>query len=104
MLESSMLCRPRSYLDETSQFEPTAILEDSQSTICIAQNAQYQSKTKHIHIKYRYVREKVLDSTVELKYCPTSEMFADILTKGLTYNNFLRFREMSEVKEQSDFE
>jgi hypothetical protein len=52
----------------------------------------------------KYVREKVLDSTVELKYCPTSEMFADILTKGLTYNNFLRFREMSEVKEQSDFE
>ena len=49
------------------QFEPTVILEDNQSTICIAQNAQYHSKTKHIDIKYHYVREKVLDSTIELK-------------------------------------
>ena len=52
----------------------------------------------------KYVREKVLNSTIELKYCHTSEMIADNLTKGLTYDKFIWLREMSGVKEQSDFE
>ena len=73
----------RQLLDDlhNGQVEPTVILEDNQSAICIAQNPQYHSKTKHIDIKYHYVREKVSDSTVELRYCPTSEMIADVLTK-----------------------
>ena len=37
------------------QFEPTVVLEDNQSTICIAQNPQYHSNTKHIDIKYHNV-------------------------------------------------
>ena len=91
-------------IQEAGRFEPTVIFEDNQSTICIAQNPQYHSKTKHIDIKYHYVRKKVLDSTIELRYCPTSEMTADILTKGLTYDKFSRLRELSGVKEQPDFE
>ena len=96
----------RQLLDDlcNSQIEPTVIHEDNQSTICIAQNTQYHSKTKHIDIKYHYVREKVLDSTVELRYCPTSEMIADILTKGLIYDKFSQLHELSGVKEQSDYE
>ena len=37
------------------QTEPTLIHEDNQSTICIAQNPQYQSKAKHINIKYHFI-------------------------------------------------
>ena len=88
------------------QVEPTVIYEDNQSAICIAQNPQYHSKTKHIDIKYHFVREKVLDNTIELKYCPTNDMLADILTKGLTYDKFSRLqfsrlRELSGVKDVS---
>ena len=46
------------------QTEPTVIHEDNQAAICIAQNTQYHSKTKHIDIKYHFVREKVLDNTI----------------------------------------
>ena len=87
----------------SGQIEPTVICEDNQSTICIAQNPQYHNRTKHIDIKYHYVREKVLDTTIELRYCPTRDMIADILTKGLTYDKFSRLRTLSGVKEQSDF-
>ena len=79
------------------------IHEDNQSAICIAQNPQYHNRTKHIDIKYDYVREKVLDTTIELWYCPTSDMLADILTKGLTYDKFSRLHALSGVKEQSNF-
>ena len=79
------------------------IREDNQSAICIAQNPQYHNRTKHIDIKYHYVREKVLDTTTELRYYPTSDMLADILTEGLMYDKFSRLRALSRVKEQSDF-
>ena len=83
----------------SGQIEPTVICEDNQSAICIAQNPQYHNRTKHIDIKYHYVREKVLDTTIELQYCPTRDMIADILTKGLTYDKFSRLRMLSGVKE-----
>ena len=85
------------------QIEPTVTCEDNQFAISIAQNPQYHKRTKHIDIKYHYVREKVLDTTIKLRYCPTSDMIADILTKGLTYDKFSRLRALSGVKEQSDF-
>ena len=40
-------------------------------------------RSKHIAIKYHFVRDQVGKGTVKLEYCPTKEMVADILTKGL---------------------
>jgi hypothetical protein len=58
---------------------------------------------KHIAIRYHYVREKALDKTIDVQYCPTNDMVADILTKGLTLDKFLKFRELSGIKDLSDF-
>ena len=85
------------------QTKPTVLCEDNQSAIAIAQNPQSHSKTKHIDIRYHFVREKIADKTVELQYCPTSEMLADILTKGLTFEKFSRLRELSGVKDLSAY-
>ena len=46
------------------QAKPTVANEENQSAICIAQNPQYHCKTD---IKYHFVREKILDRTIELK-------------------------------------
>ena len=83
------------------QTEPTVIREDNQSAIAIAQQPNSHSKMKHIDIRYHFVREKVQDNTIELRYCPTNEMIADILTKGLTYDKFSRLRELSGVTDLS---
>ncbi len=40
--------------------QPTKLFEDNQSTICIAKNPQYHGRTKHINIKYHYVRDKLV--------------------------------------------
>ena len=86
-----------------SQAEPVTIYEDNQSAICIAKNPQSHHKTKHVDIKYHYVRDKVQDVTIKVQYCPTNDMIADILTKGLTHDRFTRLRALSGVK-QSDFD
>ena len=75
--------------------------EDNQSAISTAQNTQYHSKTKHIDIKYHFVREKLSDRTTELKYCPTNDMLANIMTKRLTHDKFTQLRNLTGMKEMT---
>ena len=49
-------------------------------------------RTKHIDIRYHYIREALRDGVVDLRFCPTSEMLADLLTKVLSKNTFVRLR------------
>ena len=44
------------------------------------------------------VREQVEVGTVKLKYCPTENMVADMLTKGLNKDTFKKIRSMAGVK------
>ena len=71
---------------------PTVLYEDNRAAIAISKNSQSHTKMKHIDIRYHYIREKVLDKTIDKQYCPTNDMVADILTKGLTFDKFLKFR------------
>ena len=59
------------------------IYEDNQSAITMTKGPQFHGHSKHISIKYHFIRDLVTDGTVEVKYCPTQEMIADMLTKGL---------------------
>lgn len=47
---------------------------------------------KYIDICYHYIREAVQDGTIDLHYCPTSEMIADMLTKPLSKGQFEKLR------------
>jgi len=71
---------------------PTVIMEDNQGAIAIANNPVAHSRTKHIDIRYHFIREAVLNKTVELRYCPTDSMIADILTKALSRERFMTLR------------
>ena len=81
---------------------PTVIHEDNQSAICMAKNPQFHGRTKHIEIKYHFIREKVHDGIIELKYCKTNDMIADILTKGLSFEKFARLRDLAGVKKMKN--
>jgi hypothetical protein len=78
---------------------PTLIFEDNQASICLAKNPQYHGRAKHIDIKYHFVREQVVNGNIEVKYCRSEDMIADMLTKGLSYVQFDKLREMTGLKE-----
>lgn len=64
---------------------PTVIYNDNQSAIALAhaELGQYHARTKHIDIRYHFIRSKIQDGTLEVTYCLTAEMTADVLTKAL---------------------
>ena len=79
--------------------EPITIFEDNQSAIAMSKNPQFHGRSKHIAIKYHFIREQVGKGTVKLVYCPSKEMIADMLTKGLPRVQFQKLRKMAGVRE-----
>ena len=70
----------RDLLIEGSQ--KTKIFEDNQSAICLSKTQSVHGRTKHIvDIKYHYVRDMVETGNIQLEYCASENMIADILTK-----------------------
>ena len=65
------------------QKEPTVIFEDNQGCIALSDNPVFHKRTKHIDIRYHFIRERVASGEVELKYVATEHQLADLLTKGL---------------------
>lgn len=61
--------------------QPMTICEDNQATMCIAKDQQCSKKTKHIDIRYHFVRDLITKNKIVLKYCHTNDMIADIFTK-----------------------
>ena len=59
------------------------VYEDNQACIAMTQNPQFHQRTKHIDIRHHYIRDLVRTGLIELVYCPTDKMVADVLTKGL---------------------
>ena len=76
----------------------TLVFEDNQSAICMSKNPQFHGRAKHVDIKYHFVREQVTKGNIELKYCRTEDMIADMLTKDLIHAKFTRLRQMAGVR------
>ena len=80
------------------------IFEDKQSTIAMTKNPQFDSRAKNIEIKFHYIRELVAAGKVELDYCRSDEMIADMLTKGIGKIHFTELRSMKGLRNISDCE
>jgi hypothetical protein len=68
--------------------EPIPIYCDNIRTISISKNLVMHSKTKHIPIKYHFLREKVAEKNIRVEYVGTKEQVADIFTKTLPREAF----------------
>ena len=63
---------------------PTTLFIDNQSAMAIARNPEFHDRTKHIEVRYHFLRQVVDDGEIHLEYLPTGEQIADVLTKGLS--------------------
>lgn len=70
--------------------KPTELYEDNQACILICMKEGVSERTKHIEIKYFFVRDCILDGTIEMKKVHTNMQTADITTKSLPKEPFER--------------
>jgi hypothetical protein len=68
--------------------DPIPIHYDNTSAISVSKNPVLHSKTKHIPIKYHFLREQVTNKIVQLNYIPSTEQIVDIFTKPLVATPF----------------
>jgi hypothetical protein len=79
------------------------LLVDNKSAISLAKNPVFHERSKHIDIRYHFIRECVEQGRVGIDYIRTNDQLADVLTKALgrlVFQGLRRRIGMSEIIRQ----
>ena len=74
--------------------QATVLFEDNQGCIKLANKDKVSTRTKHIDIKYHHLRDLTERDIIQLEYCETNKMLADMLTKPLPKHKLEELRTM----------
>jgi hypothetical protein len=92
----------RQFLEEVAQVaavplsaEPSTLLMlgDNKSAIAMAVNNSAHQSSRHIRLRYHFIREQVEAGTLTLQWVPTGRQLADVLTKPLHGQAFKQWRD-----------
>jgi hypothetical protein len=84
----------RTWINEVFQKKiPILIHCDNQSAIALTSNDTFHQRTKHIDIRYHFIRQHVRSGDIKIKWIQTEEQQADILTKRINGKRFIVLRE-----------
>ena len=68
---------------------PVLTYQDNKSTIILAERGKNHSpRTKHIAVRYFFIKDRIEQGDIALEYLPTAKMIADLLTKPLQGEQF----------------
>jgi len=65
---------------------------NNQSTIKLIRNPEFHKRSKHIDIRYHFIREKYMSKDIDIEFVPSKDQLADILTKILSKEPFCSLR------------
>ena len=57
---------------------------DNQGTLALAKNPVQHQRSKHIDIRYHFIREEIQKGVIVVEYVPTEMNLADIFTKAVS--------------------
>ena len=71
-------------------------MQNNKSAILLEENGRALSGqcTRHINIRYFFVKDRIISKEVKVEYCPTDEMIGDFFTKPLTGTKFIEFKKL----------
>lgn len=80
-------------LGQGYQVGPSTLYQDNKSTIALIEKGRSTSaRTRHINIRYFFIKDRVASGEMVVQYKPTLEMVADVLTKPLQGELFRKLR------------
>ena len=95
----------RQFVHEVTPHLPVelAVLHcDNQAAIAISKNDVHHDRTKHINIRYHFIRETIVSKEIEVQWVPTKDQLADALTKPVGRNRLSYLRHKIMGKQQVD--
>ncbi|KAJ8766885.1 hypothetical protein K2173_009229 [Erythroxylum novogranatense] len=87
---------------DSNQNKRTIIQCDNSSTIKLSKNPVMHGRSKHIDVRFHFLRELTKAGSVELVHCATQEQVADVMTKPLKLDVFLKLRKLLGVCSMSE--
>ena len=77
------------------------IYVDNSLVIALTKNLVFHDRNKHIDIRFHYLRDCITNKEVEVKYMKTQDQVANIFTKPLKYDVFIKMRDILGVMKKS---
>lgn len=71
----------------------TTLYVDNQSAIKLVKNPVFHKRTKHIDIRYHFIREKTESKEIKVEYVPSENQLVDIFTKPIPKDHFKKLCE-----------
>ena len=74
--------------------DQTILYQDNTSAILLENNGRSSSgkSTRHINIRYYFIKDRIESGDLEIQHCPTDNLIADYMSKPLQGAKFYRFR------------
>lgn len=76
-------------LDQAEQ-ESISMQCDTSSAIKLSRNPVMHGRSKHINVRFHFLQELAREGVIELIHCNTSEQIADVVTKPLKVDVFVK--------------
>ena len=74
---------------------PAMLMQDNEAAIKLAENGFSSAmRTRHMNIRYFFVKDRIAKGEIKVKYCPTKLMIADCLTKPVQGRLFIELRDL----------
>jgi hypothetical protein len=70
------------------QLEPTILFEDNTACIRLSKHSEFHKRTKHIDIRWFYIREKFISNEINLIKIASHDNVADLFTKIVNFSSF----------------
>jgi hypothetical protein len=86
------------------KFSKVPLLCDNESAIRMADNPVEHTRTKHIDIRYHFLRDHQQRGDIEIAYVSTKEQLADIFTKTLDEKTFTKLRNELNILDSQNFD
>lgn len=89
--ESMYLAQLLSGIDNR-EYRCTKMYGDNQGAIALSKNPVNRQRSKHIDVKYHFIRDALSEGKIDIAYCPSEDMVADILTKPVAKFKIVKFK------------
>jgi hypothetical protein len=85
----------------SAELEPIVIHCDNHSCIKLSENPVFHDGSKHIEMRYHYVRDMVQKNILSIQHVPIAKQTVDILIKPLSLTKFVYFQDKPGVAENA---